>query len=71
MAGFHTEFKGDTIMLGACPIKIMIVEIRFLLTSFDLTSAIFKNHVFGTDKKLLGGVGDLGFGGYPRGPPHV
>ena len=27
-------------MLGACPVKIMILEVRFLLTNFDLTSAI-------------------------------
>ena len=27
--------------LGACPIKIMILEVRFLLT-FHSTSAIFK-----------------------------
>ena len=28
--------------LGACPVKIMILEVRFLLTNFDSTSAIFK-----------------------------
>ena len=39
-AGFHIEFNGDAIMLGACPVKIMILEVRFLLTNFDLTSAI-------------------------------
>ena len=27
--------------LGACPVKIMILEVRFLLTNFDST-AIFK-----------------------------
>ena len=45
MAGFHIKFKGDAIMLGglvACPVKIMIFEVRFLLTNFDSTSAIFK-----------------------------
>ena len=36
MAGFHTEFKGDSVMFGgggggggglvACPVKIMILE---------------------------------------------
>ena len=39
MAGFHTEFKGDAIMLGACPVKIMTLEVWFLLTNFD---SIFK-----------------------------
>ena len=45
MAGFHTEFYGPAIMLGglgACAVKIMILEVRFLLTNFDSTSAIFK-----------------------------
>ena len=45
MAGFHTEFKGDAIMLGglgACPVKIVILEVSFLLTNFDSTNAIFK-----------------------------
>ena len=28
--------------LGTCPVKIMILEVRFLLTNFDSTSAIFK-----------------------------
>ena len=43
MAGFHTEFK-DVFMLGglgACPVEIMILEVRFLLTIFD-SSVIFK-----------------------------
>ena len=39
MAGFHTEFKGDTIMLGGglgtCSVKIMILEVRFLLINFE------------------------------------
>ena len=43
---FHTEFKGDANLLGgvwgACPVKIMILEVRFLLTNFDSTSAIFN-----------------------------
>ena len=26
--------------LEACPVKIMILEVRFLLTNFDSTSAI-------------------------------
>ena len=45
MAGFHTEFKGDAIILGglgACPVKIMILEVRILLINFYSTSAIFK-----------------------------
>ena len=32
MAGFHTEYKGDAIMLGsleACPVKIMILAVSF------------------------------------------
>ena len=28
-------------MLGARPVKIMILEVSFLLTNFDTTSAIF------------------------------
>ena len=28
--------------LEECPVKIMILEVRFLLTNFDSTSAIFK-----------------------------
>ena len=28
--------------LGACPVKIMILEVRFLLTNLDSTSAVFK-----------------------------
>ena len=37
MVGFHTEFNGDAIMLGvlrACPVKIMILEVMFLLNKF-------------------------------------
>ena len=29
-------------ILGACPVIIMILEVRFLLTNFYSTSAIFK-----------------------------
>ena len=28
--------------LGACAVKIMILEVRFLLTNFDSTSTMFK-----------------------------
>ena len=48
----HTEFNGDAITLGglgACPVKIMILEVKFLLTSFDSTSATYQNLVFGTE----------------------
>ena len=45
MAGFHTEFKGGTIMLGGglgtCSVKIMILEVRFLLINF--TSAEYSD----------------------------
>ena len=34
---------------GTCPVKIMILEVRFLLASFYSTSAIF-NFVFGMNK---------------------
>ena len=72
-AGFHIEFNGDAIMLGACPVKIMILEVRFLLTNFDLTSAIITLY-FALLLLFFNfrGGGDLGFGGgNPRAPPHV
>ena len=31
--------------LGAHPVKIMILEVRFLLTNFDSTSAILKPRI--------------------------
>ena len=56
--GFDTEFKGDAIMLGyrgAYPEKIMILEVRFLLTNFD-SSVIFKTLYLALNKlKMLGG----------------
>ena len=60
--------------LGACTVKIMILEVRFLLTNFDSTSAIFKTLYFALNKliiimKFLGGGGDLGFGRISQPPP--
>ena len=56
--GFDTGFKVDAIMLGglgACPIKIMILEVRFLQTNFD-SSVIFKTLYLALNKKkMLGG----------------
>ena len=42
--GFHTEFKVDAHFGwfgGICPVKIMILEVIFLLTNLDSTSSIF------------------------------
>ena len=48
MTGFHTEFKGDAIVLGslgACSAaKIMVLEVWSLLTNFDSTNAFFIRH---------------------------
>ena len=43
MAGFPTEFKGDAIMLGVGPVKIMILEGRFLLTNFLIQQLLSLN----------------------------
>ena len=61
--------------LGPCPVKIMILEVRFLLTNFDSTSAIFKTLYLALNKinyysENLGG-GILGFGGISQGSPPL
>ena len=67
MAGFHTGIYQHVGGGGVGHVKIMILEVRFLLTNFDSTSAIFKT-LYLELNKLLGG-GDLVFGGgYPRAP---
>ena len=64
--------------LGACPVKIMFLEVRFLLTKFDSTSAISLNLVFGTEEinycyeNFRGGRGEIwALGGYPSPTPPV
>ena len=65
-------------ILGACPVIIMILEVRFLLTNFYSTSAIFKTLYLALNKinyyseNLGGGRSVLGFGGISQGssPPQ-
>ena len=68
MATFHTEFKGYTIILGVWGhVKIMILEVRFLLTNFYSTSAIFKTLYVALNKiKFWALEGDI-----PGLPPPV
>ena len=52
----------------------MILEVRFLLTNFDSTSAIFKTLYLALNKinyysENLGGGVFWALGGYPRAPP--
>ena len=62
--------------LGACPVKIMILEVRFLLTNFDSTSAIFKTLYLALNKinyyseNLGGGCFGL-WGDIPGSPPEI
>ena len=61
--------------LGACPVKIMILEVRFLLTNFDSTNAIFKTLYLALNKinyyseNLGGGGGCFGLWGDIPGLP--
>ena len=62
--------KGHSRLVGGMPCKIIILEVRFLLTNFDSTSATYLetlylslNYYF---KKIRGEIWALG--GYPRAP---
>ena len=59
--------------LGACPVKIMILEVRVLLINFD-SSVIFKTLYLALNKliiilKSLGRGKIWTLGGYPGPPP--
>ena len=63
---------------GDCSVKIMILEVRFLLTNFDITSTILNlylplnkiNYYF---ENFRGGGGReiWALGGYLRAPPPI
>ena len=70
----HSKGSCYARLVGGMSCKIMILEVRFLLTNFDSTSATYLETLYLALNKInyyslkkLGGE-DLGFGGISRAP---